>query len=85
VSIAIAVVNQQLDGGPVCAMTVDSCQTRIRDPLDPSKNEYQYDVNKIHLFGAFVIAECGNPYGFSQYWRLAEQSKIAGGVRSSTM
>ena len=78
-SIVIAVVNQSLPGGPLCAMTVDSCQTRIRDPYDPSKNEYFLDVNKIHQFGNFLIAECGNPHGFAQYWRMAEGMRIAGG------
>ena len=78
-SIVIAVINQDLEIGPVCAMTVDSCQTKIADPLDPSKNQYYHDVNKIHQFGNFLIAECGNPHGFAQYWRMAERMRIAGG------
>lgn len=78
-SIVIAVANQELDGGPLCAMTVDSCQTKIADPFDVSKNQYFLDVNKIHSFGNFLIAECGNPHGFAQYWRMAESMRIAGG------
>lgn len=73
-SIVIAIVKQ-----PVCCISVDSCQTKIFDFTRPQLNEYFYDVNKIHLFGNFLIAECGNPRAFAEYWKLAERMRIASG------
>lgn len=70
-SIVIAVINQ-----PLCCVTVDSCQTKIFDPGDPSRNQYFLDVNKIHAFNNFLIAECGNPHGFRKYWHAASGMRI---------
>ena len=70
-SIVIAVINQ-----PLCCVTVDSCQTKIFDPNDPSRNQYFLDVNKIHAFNNFLIAECGNPHGFREYWQAARGMRL---------
>ena len=72
-SIVIAVVKQ-----PLCCISVDSCQTKIFNPRDPSRNQYYNDVNKIHTFGDFIIAECGNPHGFMDYWAAAERLRMYG-------
>ena len=80
-SIVIAILKQ-----PVCCISTDSCQTKIYDFSNPALNEYYNDVNKIHLFGKFVIAECGNPRAFSEYWQAAERSHIAArGIEYFTM
>jgi hypothetical protein len=75
-SIVIIIINQ-----PVCCISSDSCQTKIFDFGDVTRNQYFYDVNKIHLFGDFLVAECGNPHAFAEYWRMAEKFRLgAGGI-----